>query len=58
MTTMSFVGFAMPTFWSGLLAILVFSVWLRWLPAGGMYTVGEAFPWRIVCDTWCSRSAS
>ena len=42
-TTMSFVGFSMPTFWSGLLAILVFSVWLRWLPAGGMYTVGEAF---------------
>lgn len=36
-------GFSMPTFWSGLLAILVFSVWLRWLPAGGMYTVGEAF---------------
>lgn len=42
-TTMSFAGFSMPTFWSGLLAILVFSVWLRWLPAGGMYTVGEAF---------------
>ena len=41
--TMSFAGFSMPTFWSGLLAILVFSVWLRWLPAGGMYTVGEAF---------------
>src|SRR3972149_5367844 len=42
-TTMSFAGFSMPTFWSGLLAILVFSVWLRWLPAGGVYTVGEAF---------------
>lgn len=42
-TTLSFAGFSMPTFWSGLLAILVFSVWLRWLPAGGMYTVGEAF---------------
>jgi peptide/nickel transport system permease protein len=40
-TTSSFVGFSMPTFWSGLLAIMVFSVWLRWLPAGGMYTVGE-----------------
>ena len=42
-TTSSFVGFSMPTFWSGLLAIMVFSVWLRWLPAGGMYTVGERF---------------
>jgi peptide/nickel transport system permease protein len=40
-TTSSFVGFSMPTFWSGLLAIMIFSVWLRWLPAGGMYTVGE-----------------
>ncbi len=42
-TTGSFVGFSMPTFWSGLLAIMVFSVWLQWLPAGGMYTVGERF---------------
>ena len=33
----------MPTFWSGLLAIMVFSVWLQWLPAGGMYTIGERF---------------
>lgn len=42
-TTASFVGFSMPTFWSGLLAIMVFSVWLQWLPAGGMYTIGERF---------------
>lgn len=42
-TTLSFVGFSLPTFWTGLLAIMVFNVWLRWLPAGGMYTLGDPF---------------
>ncbi len=28
-------GIALPSFWFGLLMIIVFSVWLRWLPAGG-----------------------
>jgi ABC-type dipeptide/oligopeptide/nickel transport system permease component len=31
----SLVGQAMPTFWFGLILILVFSVQLRWLPASG-----------------------
>jgi peptide/nickel transport system permease protein len=31
----SLVGISMPIFWLGLLAILVFAVRLRWLPAGG-----------------------
>ncbi len=30
------IGQSMPTFWLGLLAILVFGVTLRWLPTGGM----------------------
>jgi peptide/nickel transport system permease protein len=34
-TLFSFVGYAMPPFWSGLLAILLFSVTLRLLPATG-----------------------
>ena len=29
------IGVSMPTFWSGLLLILLFSVTLRWLPASG-----------------------
>jgi peptide/nickel transport system permease protein len=34
-------GNCMPSFWSGLMLILVFAVWLRWLPTGGMFaTVG------------------
>ncbi|HYB70527.1 MAG TPA: ABC transporter permease, partial [Candidatus Bathyarchaeia archaeon] len=31
----SLVGISLPIFWLGLLAILVFSVKLRWLPSGG-----------------------
>lgn len=31
-TTMAFVGFSLPTFFTGLLLILVFSVRLRWFP--------------------------
>lgn len=31
-TTLAFIGYSIPTFFSGLLLILVFSVWLGWLP--------------------------
>lgn len=31
-TTLAFVGFSVPTFFTGLLMVLVFSVWLDWLP--------------------------
>jgi peptide/nickel transport system permease protein len=41
LTTLSTAFFAMPLFWTGLLAILVFSVWLKWLPSYGMFTVGD-----------------
>ena len=40
-TTFSFVGYAIPPFWSGLLAIIIFSVQLHLLPASGMTTLGE-----------------
>jgi peptide/nickel transport system permease protein len=30
--TFAFVGFSLPTFFTGLLLILVFSIWLEWLP--------------------------
>lgn len=32
--------FAAPTFWLGIMLIIVFSVWLGWLPVGGMSTIG------------------
>jgi len=30
--TLAFVGFSLPTFFTGLLLIMVFSIWLDWLP--------------------------
>ncbi|MEZ5853503.1 MAG: ABC transporter permease [Hyphomicrobiaceae bacterium] len=30
--TLAFIGFSLPTFFTGLLLILVFSIWLGWLP--------------------------
>src|SRR5438477_1489164 len=31
-TTIAFIGFSLPTFFTGLVFILVFSIWLDWLP--------------------------
>ena len=36
------VAYAMPTFWLGLMAIVLFSARLHWLPSGGMTTVSLA----------------
>lgn len=36
-TAISLVGVSMPNFWQGLMGIIVFSVWLGWLPASGSY---------------------
>jgi peptide/nickel transport system permease protein len=35
-TVFSYVGFAMPTFWLGIMLILIFGVSLHWLPISGM----------------------
>jgi peptide/nickel transport system permease protein len=34
-------GMAIPVFWGGILAVLVFAVWLRWLPANGYVAFTE-----------------
>jgi len=39
-TVLALFFYATPLFWVGLMAILLFSVTLGWLPAFGMYTVG------------------
>jgi len=36
LTVFSLIGFAMPVFWTGLLLLIVFGVWLQWLPISGM----------------------
>jgi len=42
-TTLTYVGRSMPVYYSGLLLIIIFSIWLRWFPSGGMYTLGKGF---------------
>ena len=42
-TFLTYVGRSMPVYYSGLLLIIVFSIWLGWFPSGGMYTLGEDF---------------
>ncbi len=42
-TTIAFAGHSLPAFWIGLMLIVLFSVKLHWLPAGGMATLGAPF---------------
>jgi peptide/nickel transport system permease protein len=40
-TVGAMVALSIPTFWFGLVVIYAFSVKLPWLPAGGMFTIGD-----------------
>lgn len=40
-TVLAMVALSIPTFWFGLVAIYIFSLWLGWFPAGNMYTIGD-----------------
>jgi peptide/nickel transport system permease protein len=42
-TVLSFLGISIPSFWLGIILILIFAVSLGWLPTGGTQTVGEKF---------------
>lgn len=43
--------FAAPSFWLGIMMIILFSVQLGWFPVGGMTTVGMSFTfWQSVLD--------
>ncbi len=51
-STLGLIFYATPSFWFGLMAIVVFSVWLQWLPAGGFGDVAMGFSgWAKVWDT-------
>lgn len=42
-TVLALTFYATPIFWAGLIFILVFAVWLNWLPALGMFSVGQDY---------------
>ncbi len=44
-TTLSFIGFSLPTFFTGVLMIIVFSVTLRWLPMVYDQQVTDPIQW-------------
>ena len=51
-TVLALGFYATPIFWVGLMLVLVFSVWLDWLPSFGMNTVGADYTgWAAVADT-------
>jgi peptide/nickel transport system permease protein len=48
-TAVSFFGLSVPVFWYGLMLIMLFSVKLQILPAGGMYEIGaQVTVWEIL----------
>jgi peptide/nickel transport system permease protein len=50
---MAFLGISVPSFWLGLMLIIIFSVYLGWFPAGGTETIGldkELGFWGTVFD--------
>lgn len=51
-TLMAFLFVSVPGFWLGLVSILVFSLWLGWLPISGMSTFGLEHPslWSAFVD--------
>ena len=50
-TVLSLAGYSMPAFWTGQLLILIFSVWLGWLPSNGMTSSRETYEgWELVLD--------
>jgi len=47
----SYGGISMPSFWLGILLIIVFAVKLEWLPAGGTQTIGANLSgWQAFVD--------
>jgi len=49
-TGFAFVGISLPHFWFALMAIIIFSVHLGWLPISGMSSYGVTGTWDVFID--------
>lgn len=49
-STVGLIFYATPSFWFGLMAIVVFSIYLQWLPAGGLADITSTATgiWRVL----------
>ena len=50
--TGSILGFSLPNFWQGMMLIMVFAVWLGWLPSTGRGQTGTIFGVTTSFATW------
>ncbi|HJS32912.1 MAG TPA: ABC transporter permease [Alphaproteobacteria bacterium] len=48
----SILGFSLPTFWVGLMLIMIFAVWLGWLPSTGRGELESVLGIRTSLVTW------
>jgi len=54
--TGSILGFSLPNFWQGMMLIMIFSVWLGWLPSTGRGETGTVFGVQTSLATWSGLS--
>lgn len=50
--TGSILGFSLPNFWQGMMLIMIFAVWLGWLPSTGRGQTGTIFGITTSFATW------
>jgi peptide/nickel transport system permease protein len=50
--TGSILGFSLPNFWQGMMLIMIFAVWLGWLPSTGRGETGTLLGLRSSYATW------
>ncbi len=50
--TGSILGFSLPNFWQGMMLIMIFSVWLGWLPSTGRGDTATVLSIRTSFATW------
>ena len=56
-TVLSMLFYAVPQFWLGMMMVLVFAVWLDWLPPFGIETMGADYT-GLARHRRCGRSTS